>query len=138
MKEDIIDELTSSKIKNMLYIFEKDNLSIKEIIGKLINEDEAFIMGLYLESILENKDELMKKISSANEIINEIKIKQFIQAVDNKEIFNYLQRTSKMDKISLLANLELKMTNNPLLNYEKYINILKMIIEKEKEKNKKK
>lgn len=95
-------------------------------------------MGLYLESILENKDELMKKISSANEIINEIKIKQFIQAVDNKEIFNYLQRTSKMDKISLLVNLELKMTNNPLLNYEKYINILKMIIEKEKEKNKKK
>lgn len=43
MKEDIIDELTSSKIKNMLYIFEKDNLSIKEIIGKLINEDEALL-----------------------------------------------------------------------------------------------
>lgn len=109
MSDKIVTDLFSKKVllvmNELLDDFILSDSDEDEIYEELKYINESIRSGLYLLSIEKGFIYLSRRINDVNEKINLERTKQFIEAVDNKEVDKYLVSLGKADKIALLNHL---------------------------------
>lgn len=111
MSKDLIEKLFGKDLMNEMYDivhgFLVMNSDVDYIYKVLRRFNESFRTGIYLIALESNNDRLATKVKRANRLINIDRVDAFLKAYDTGKVDEFLKKTSKVDKIALLSDLDL-------------------------------
>ncbi len=111
MKNKLINNLFGKELinamKEMLTEFKKLKFDEHQIEKAMKGINESVRVGLYLMALEKNYDTIAYKINVANKRLNEERKEKFIEAYEKGEAKKYLAILGKVDKISLMSDLEI-------------------------------
>ena len=108
---ELINDLYGEKlIKAMNHLIDEFlelNFDSSDVLKSLKNINESVRIGIYLLALERQESDMAYKINKANKRLNEIRKEKFIEAYNNDTVSKYLKKLGKVDKISLMEDLNI-------------------------------
>ena len=123
MMNDVINDLYGEElIKAMNHLIDEFlelNFDSSDVLKSLKNINESVRIGIYLLALERQESDMAYKINKANKRLNEIRKEKFIEAYNNDMVSKYLKKLGKVDKISLMEDLNIDVPVNERVKLSK-------------------
>ena len=95
------------------------NFDSSDVLKSLKNINESVRIGIYFLALERQESDMAYKINKANKRLNEIRKEKFIEAYNNETVYKYLKKIGKVDKISLIEDLNVDVPVNERVKLSK-------------------
>ena len=123
MMNEVINDLYGEElIKAMNHLIDEFlelNFDSSDVLKSLKNINESVRIGIYLLALERQESDMAYKINKANKRLNEIRKEKFIEAYNNDTVSKYLKKLGKVDKISLMEDLNIDVPVNERVKLSK-------------------
>ena len=122
MNEVINDLYGEELIKAMNHLIDEFlelNFDSFDVLKSLKNINESVRIGIYFLALERQESDMAYKINKANKRLNEIRKEKFIEAYNNDTVSKYLKKLGKVDKISLMEDLNVDVPVNERVKLSK-------------------
>lgn len=122
MNEVINDLYGEELIKAMNHLIDEFlelNFDSSDVLKSLKNINESVRIGIYFLALERQESDMAYKINKANKRLNEIRKEKFIEAYNNDTVSKYLKKLGKVDKISLMEDLNVDVPVNERVKLSK-------------------